>query len=179
MSDDERIAEIRDIHVAGVGISAHVCANCYDEWPCDTVYLLARVDALAAERDESVGNMTAIAAAFARLKTRSESWNDDSKRLHNEYMPTVAIIDELLAIKDAAITKAEAERDAALARLEASEAALEQARRMLTYTLEAVVPEPCDCGDMEYCRECLAVKTIEQASAALAASSGAQEARDE
>ena len=66
---------------------------------------------------------------------------------------------------------AEAEVADLRARLAASEAALEQARRMLTYTLEAVVPEPCDCGDMEYCRECLAVKTIEQASAALAVSS--------
>lgn len=83
--------------------------------------LTAHIRALEQERDESVLNMTQTAEAFARLKVKSEAWNDDSKRLHNEYLPTIRIIDELLEIKDQAIKQAWAERDAALARAEAAE----------------------------------------------------------
>ena len=41
MSDDERISEIRASHF-----------GCQGQWQCDVAYLLARVDALTAERDE-------------------------------------------------------------------------------------------------------------------------------
>jgi len=53
--DDERISEIRARHIEVDGMAAaNECCYCYDVWPCDTAYLLERVDALAAERDAAV-----------------------------------------------------------------------------------------------------------------------------
>ena len=63
MSSDERIAEIRakhkpecdndvrDVDFGPVVQIGPYCADCGDEWPCEQGVLLARLDALAAERD--------------------------------------------------------------------------------------------------------------------------------
>lgn len=53
-------------------------------------------------------------------------------------------------------------------RAAALEAALERGRDFIARTIEAVTPEPCQCAPIEYCGECLAIKTLEQALDALA-----------
>jgi len=101
-SDDARISEIRDIHVAGVGISAHVCANCYDEWPCDTAYLLARVDALAAERHAAV-------ARAERAEADRDEWHDKA------IVMAYAVRDQMSLAETHIIARQVIEHDAALA----------------------------------------------------------------
>ena len=66
--------------------------------------------------------------------------------------------------------KAKAERDDALARMAAAEAALARGRKVIISTIEAVTPEPCRCVPTEFCSECLPIKTLEQALAAMAGS---------
>ena len=111
-----RLIRAEEVNTAVIRANAEEIADLEDKRDD----LEAKVNALTAERDESVLNMTQTAEAFARLKVKSEAWEDDSKRLHNEYLPTIRIIDELLEIKDQAIQQAWAERDAALARAEAA-----------------------------------------------------------
>lgn len=92
---DERLAEIRALHFENAD-DPDVCYECGREWPCDEAYVVARLDALTAER-------AAIQAA----------WNRDRSLLD------VAIDHHMSRWK-----QAEAERDDALARLAAAEAAL-------------------------------------------------------
>lgn len=96
-------------------------------------------------------------------------WNDE------QYPPTRQADCDLIANAPADLAYLLSELAAAQARVERAEAALRNGQKIISGTLEAVVPEPCDCSDEEYCRECLAVSTLEQAFAALAAAS---EARD-
>jgi hypothetical protein len=93
---DERLAEIRALHFENAD-DPDVCYECGREWPCDEAYVVARLDALTAER-------AAIQAA----------WNRDRSLLD------VAIDHHMSRWK-----QAEAERDDALARLAAAEAALQ------------------------------------------------------
>lgn len=127
-----RLIRAEEVNTAVIRANAEEIADLEDKRDD----LEAKVNALTAERDESVLNMTQTAEAFARLKVKSEAWEDDSKRLHNEYLPTIRIIDELLEIKDQAIQQAWAERDAALARAEAMATPLVGFVGAYTYTSE-------------------------------------------
>ena len=49
-ADDARISEIRALHFENAD-DPDVCYECGREWPCDEAYVVARLDALTAERD--------------------------------------------------------------------------------------------------------------------------------
>ena len=63
--DERRVAEIRARHAADSKPWGQECRETGALYPCDTVYLLGRLDALKAERDDALARLAAAEAALA------------------------------------------------------------------------------------------------------------------
>ena len=137
--DDARIAEIRALHFENAD-DPDVCYECGREWPCDEAYVVARLDALDAERDALLSELTSyrldfnVSESHPRLRLREpEYFEADGHRY--EKTATCRCCDERYAwgwVGDDGIclhcvdgrADLRTERDALAARLAAAESAL-------------------------------------------------------
>ena len=72
--DERRVAEIRARHAADSKPWGQECRETGALYPCDTVYLLGRLDALKAERDDALARLAAAEAALADVYGVTLDW---------------------------------------------------------------------------------------------------------
>lgn len=183
-SDDARISEIRRRHQEGPFGECETC-DVLARFEALASQQQERLDALAAEREEIDAAVRELhEAALEKLEGRVTYWMGqrdkfcdqlaDEKKSHartqewlDKFQSEAATQQVRAIMAEQALTKAEAERDAAVARAERAEAARDHALKVISSTIEAVTPEPCRCAPDEFCAECLPIKTLEAALAAI------------
>lgn len=151
--DDARISEIRARHTPKStvaythpkrrvgGREIDVCASCYEAWPCDTAYLLAPLDALAAERDariktlendleHALASVGAFRQAIETIFAKAEEHEIEQGGMIVTYVLPCGPLHRAIGLArgtDAGgkllkrLSDTEAERDAAVARAERAE----------------------------------------------------------
>lgn len=116
---DARVHEIRGIHVVGGGKRSDSCAHCYTQWPCDTAYLLARLDALTAERDVLRVERDIARRVEQESSAAADAWQAEAVKVRAER-------DALTAERDARIKTLENDLEHALASVGAFRQAIEK-----------------------------------------------------
>ncbi len=116
---DARVQEIRGIHVVGGGKRSDSCAHCYTQWPCDTAYLLARLDALTAERDVLRVERDIARRVEQESSAAADAWQAEAVKVRAER-------DALTAERDARIKTLENDLEHALASVGAFRQAIEK-----------------------------------------------------
>jgi len=123
-----RISEIRGIHVVGGGKRSDSCAHCYTQWPCDEAYVVARLDALAAEASDVARENEALIEEVRAAGEQIAALTAERDELRSAGLRLIEVRDRAVVGADHAF----AERDAAVARAERAESERDVYRDALT-----------------------------------------------